>query len=465
MAPTQQLSQPPTRLRASHATANRRRPGHPPKPWVADGLAALAGVGLGVVIALTLGAESASALGAPGGWLTGAGRLFAMTGTYLLLVMIVLITRLPWLERTIGQDRLVRWHRRIAPWPIALISLHVVTITLGYAQAAKSGVLAEFWTFLRHYPDLLAATVAFALLVGVSLASVRVARHKMKYETWWAVHLYLYLALALAFAHQIATGVMFVGHPLARAFWIALWAGTAGLLVASRVVLPAVRNLRLQLRVVDVVKEAPGVFSLTLSGRRVDRLAVSGGQFFQWRFLAPGLWWHGHPYSLSAMPRPPFLRLTVKALGDHSSALARLRPGTRVIVEGPYGVFTRHARTTDRVTLVGAGVGMTPLRALLEDLPRSVEVAVVVRATSVADLVHRDEIRDLVELRRGQYHEVLGPRDRARFGSSTLRELVPDIAEGDVYICGPDGFSASVSRFVERLGVAGERVHVEAFSF
>jgi predicted ferric reductase len=432
---------------------------------VADLLAALAGIGLGIVIALVVTGESRGTLASPGGWLIAVGRLCGFTGTYLMLVMIVLISRLPWLERSVGQDRLVRWHRRIGGWPIALIAVHVVTITLGYAQITKSGPLHQLWVFLANYPDMLAAMVAFALLVVAGISSARIARRRMNYETWWIVHLYIYLALALAFAHQIVTGVVFLGHPLTRSFWIAIWSLTAGLVLVSRFVWPAIKNLRYQLRVADVTEETPGVYSLTISGKHLSRLAVSGGQFFQWRFLARGLFWHSHPYSLSALPRPPFIRVTVKGLGEQSKAVAHLKPGTRVFIEGPYGTFTRHARTENRVTLIGAGVGITPLRALLEDLPSDVDVTVVVRAPSAEDIVHRDEIESLVSSRGGVFHELVGSRKHVSFDPGMMRRLAPHIAQSDVYVCGPDGFTERVVAAALRQGVNPKRIHHEAFSF
>ena len=465
MAPTKQLGRSDRPTWTNHNHTSRRRHGHAPIPWVADALAAVAGIGFGIVVALVVVGETGGTLASPGGWLIAVGRLCGFTGTYLLLIMVLLIARLPWLERTVGQDRLVRWHRRIGPWPIVLISLHVVTITLGYAQMTKSGPLHQLWVFLVHYPDMLAAMVAFGLIVMAGFSSIRIARQKMRYETWWIVHLYTYLALTLAFAHQIVTGVVFLGHPLTRAFWIVIWAGTAGVVVTSRFLVPIVRNYRLQLRVADVTQEGPGVYSLTVSGKHLSRLAVSGGQFFQWRFLTKDLWWHSHPYSLSALPRPPFMRVTVKGLGDQSSAVAHLRPGTRVFVEGPYGTFTRHARTTDRVVLIGAGVGITPLRALLEDLPTNVDVSVVIRASSPADTVHRDEVEALVRLRKGTFHELVGSRHDVAFDAGAMRKLLPRIAQSDVYVCGPSGFTDDVVASALKLGVPRPRIHHEAFTF
>jgi predicted ferric reductase len=447
------------------ASPRRRRPGHTPRPLVADACLALAGLGFGATLALVITGESRGALAAPGGLELTGGRFAGFTGAYLVLVMLVLIARIPWLERAVGQPRLVRWHRRIGPLALWLIVAHVVLVTLGYARVSKGGALRQLWKFVTTYPDMLAAMVGFGLLVLAGVTSIRIARRRLRYETWWIVHLYLYLALALAFAHQVVTGESFIGHPLARAVWIVVWAGTAGMVFVFRVLLPILRNLRHRLRVTGVQREASGVYSITCSGRQLSRLAVSGGQFFQWRFLTRDLWWHAHPYSLSALPQPPHIRVTIKESGDQSSAVAQLKAGTRVFIEGPYGALTKHARSTEMVALVGAGVGITPLRALLEDLPESVGVIVVIRASSAEDVVHRDEMAALVRQRGGQLHEVIGSRGQVHLDATMLSRLVPDIAIRDIYLCGPAGFNELVADAASWLGVPMDRIHQEVFTF
>jgi predicted ferric reductase len=378
---------------------------------------------------------------------------------------VVLVARLPWLERSAGQNQLIRWHRKVASWAISLICAHVIFITLGYAQAVHAPLLHEIWVLLTSYRDILAAAAGFGLLLLAGITSYRHVRRRLKYETWWVVHLYLYLALALAFAHQIVTGVDFIGHPLTRALWIVVWAATAGLVLVFRVGQPIVLSLRHWLEVVEVRDEAPGVVSVICRGRKLDKLAVSGGQFFQWRFLTRDLWWQAHPYSLSALPQPPYLRVTIKGLGDQSNAMTHLRPGTKVGIEGPYGAFTHHVQSSQGVVLIGAGVGVTPLRALLEDLPEHTDVVTLIRASTVDDLVHRDEIATLVDQRGGQLREIVGPRHHARLDAKALSRTVPDIAGRDVYVCGPAGFSAEIVAAAVRLGVPEEQIHLEAFGF
>jgi ferredoxin-NADP reductase len=157
--------------------------------------------------------------------------------------------------------------------------------------------------------------------------------------------------------------------------------------------------------------------------------------------------------------------VTIKQLGMQSLAATRLKPGTRVFVEGPYGVFTRHARRADRVVLIGAGVGISPIRALLEDLPPSTKVTVILRASSVEDIVHRSEVTQMVHEREGKLHEIVGSRKKVGLNGQLLRKLVGNLNNTDVFVCGPAGFSEGVTENLLRLGARRERIHEEAFAF
>lgn len=454
----------------SSAARNRKRkavraPASPrPRPALARAALVVAGAGLGATTALAVTSETASQLSAPGGLLTFAGSLTGLVGTYLALMMVLLVSRIPFIERVAGQDGLLRWHRAIAPWPISLLAAHALLLTVGYAQAARTGVWHETGTLLTKYPDMLTATAGLSLMCLIGVISYRALRRRLRRETWWLIHLWMYLALAISFAHVIVLGPSFVGHPLTQVVWSAAWAGSAGLVLCYRVGLPAVRSVRHRLTVTEVQPEGPGVVSVICTGRHLDRLAVSGGQFFCWRFLAPGMWWQAHPYSLSALPQPPYLRLTVKGRGDHSRSLARLRPGTRVAIEGPYGTFTRYAQQRPRALLVAAGIGVTALRALLEDLPRSAAPVVLLRAGRPEDLVLHAEVTELVRQRRGQIHELIGSREQAAIDEVSLPRLVPDLKHRDVYVCGPEGFVAAIVDVAANLGVPPDAIHHEAFA-
>jgi ferredoxin-NADP reductase len=191
---------------------------------------------------------------------------------------------------------------------------------------------------------------------------------------------------------------------------------------------------------------------------------VEAGQFFTFRFLSGPGWTRAHPYSLSAAPDGRSLRITAKALGDGSSRLARLRPGTRVMFEGPYGRLSSRVRTRRRVLLVGAGVGITPIRALLQELPAGVDVEVVLRASRPDELVLGDEIAEHVRRRGGRVHPLVGSRHEIPLDAPALLRLVPDVADRDVYLCGPQGFAEHVADGARAAGVPKDAIHFESFS-
>ena len=398
------------------------------------------------------------------GWLTNAGRVTGLLAGYACAVLLALMSRLPVLERAVGSDRLARWHALGGRYTISLTLAHALLITLGYAESAHAGVIDQATTLVLAYPDMLTATAGFVLLLATGVISARAARRRLSYETWHYLHFATYLAIFLAFSHQLSNGADFVAHRPAQLAWYALYIGVAALLVWYRFLTPLRRALRHRLVVTEVRPEAPGVVSVVMTGAHLDELGAQPGQFFRWRFLAPGMWWTANPYSLSAPSDRGFLRITVKAVGRHSEALARLRPGTRVWAEGPYGALTAARRTSSKVLLLAGGVGITPLLALFETLPGN--VTLLYRARRPQDLALWREI-DAIAVRRGAaVHYVV---DEPAVHSSPLTadgltHLVPDIAERDVYLCGPPGMTSAAIPALRRAGVAHRRIHHESFA-
>jgi predicted ferric reductase len=396
------------------------------------------------------------------------GQLTALIGTYLALVQLVLMSRAPWLERTFGHDGLTAAHRWIGFSAVWLILGHAVFTTLGFALSDGESFLGEAWSLITTWDYVLMATVSLGLFVAVAVTSVRLARRRLSYESWYGVHLYAYLAIALGFAHQLVVGTDFVDDPVARAYWIGLYAATFGLLLAFRVGSPIASNLRHRFRVANVVREADDVVSVYLSGRDLDRFPIRAGQYVVVRFLTDG-WWRAHPYSISAQPNGRWIRLTVKELGDDSARVGGLAIGTRAIVEGPYGNLTAERSRRGRVLLVAGGIGVTPLRALVEELSARAQVTLLYRAHDATALVFRRELDKLAERRGVTVRYLVGPRPRAGaagtdpLGRASIAAMVPDVADRDVYVCGPHPMMDAVSRTVRSLGVPAGRIHQERF--
>lgn len=429
-------------------------------------VASLLTIGAGLVLWLWWHDTPAGVLDDTGDQLVAAGRISGLLGAYLILVVVLLLGRIPWLDWLVGMDRLAGWHRRLGRGAITLLVAHALLILWGYAMVDHSGLTLESRNLVMSYPDVLAATVGLLILVVVGAMSAAALKRRVKYHTWYFIHLYTYLAIALAFAHQLATGGDFATHPVNRMAWIAMYSLVGSLVVWYRLMMPLVSALRHRLRVAAVVAEGPGVASLYVTGRRLDALTVEAGQFFLWRFLTRDGWWQAHPFSLSAAPDGRWLRLTVKAAGDFTADIARLRPGVRVMAEGPYGAFTWHRRSRRRVCLIGGGIGIAPLRALMEGLPaRPGELTMLYRASGPADLVFRAELDALAADRGAVVHYLVGRRSPDPLAPPRLIELVPDIRYHDVYVCGPPGMLSAVVESLARVGVPRRHIHREDFEY
>lgn len=411
------------------------------------------------------------------GWLNSTGRLTGLIASALLLIQVFLMARVPFFEKAWGQDELARTHRIVGFTSFNLMIAHIVLITLGYAAGSATGVWGTIVDLVLNYPGMLLAVAGTVALIMVVVTSVKKARRKLRYESWHLIHLYGYLGAGLALPHQLWTGADFLSSTAATVFWWSLYAVCAGAVLVFRIWVPLYRSLRFPLYVSEVREEGNSTTSVTVRGRGVAKLRAQGGQFFQWRFLDGRGWSRANPYSLSAAPTATSLRFTAARVGDGSQRLATLKPGTRVLVEGPYGRMHAGTRTQRKALLIGAGIGITPIRALLESLPqRPGDITVAHRVSDRSQLVLSEEIAQLAAARGARYVVIEGHRIRHRKSwlpessrrvadDAALRQLCPDIADRDVFICGAPDWMDAVSAAARKAGVPADHIHLERFDY
>ena len=464
------------RVERSRAPSRVRVPSTP--RWWRDALGVATWASALVVVALWLRGRGVQRLtSGAGDQLTSLGRITGLVAADLLLIQVLLMARVPMIERSYGQDELARRHRLVGFWSFTLLLAHIGLITVGYALTGHAGVLREAWVLVTTYGGMLLAAAATAALLLVVVTSVRAARRRLRYESWHLLHLYAYLGVGLSVPHEIWTGQDFTASALARAYWWGLYAMAAAAVVVYRVALPLFRTFRHGIRVTSVTRESPDVVTVRMGGRGLHRLPVRAGQFFVFRFLDGPGWSRGNPYSLSAAPRHDRIQITAKDLGDGSGRLAQLRPGTPVLIEGPYGRLTGDARTRAKLVMLACGIGITPLRALLEDLPyKPGDATLVYRARGAPDLVFRAEIEELARRRGIHLHYFTGPRSRSRRSwlpeqhgptndAHALLQVAPDLRRSDVFVCGPDEWMDAVSDAAHLAGLPPAQLHLERFTW
>ncbi len=483
------------------ASRPRSRTGaHPPAPawrpaarhrrlaWIGDGIGSLAIVSVVVVVLLWIRGGNVGLFGAPGGTMTSLGRLTGLVSSDFLLLQVLLMARIPWVEQVWGQGELAKKHRWLGFTSFWLMLVHIVLITIGYAQTSSTNLFAQAWDLVIHYSGMLLATAGTLALIMVVVTSIRRARRRMRYESWHLIHLYSYLGVGLALPHQLWTGQDFLSSTAATLYWWGLWGAAIGSVLICRLVLPIVSSFRHRLVVTGVSHNGPGVFSVTMGGRKLDRMGLRAGQYCQWRFLTGTGWSRAQPFSISSVPGSPGFRITVQRVGDGSARLAKVEPGTRVLFEGPYGTMTADRRTRRDVVLIGAGVGITPLRGLAETIASEAQnqggsngkshtghpsVVVLQRAGNLAQAIFADEFTALARRPGVQVIPLIGPRaagsewlpgpNPAR-GADILCRLVPDVATREAYLCGPKPWVKQVRKSLLEAGLPKSAIHSEDFS-
>ncbi|MGX5682161.1 ferredoxin reductase family protein [Schumannella luteola] len=413
-------------------------------------------------------------LSSPSAAITSLGIASGLIGSDLVLVMLVLAARIPAIDRAVGHDRAMAAHRSLGKPAFYLLLAHAALLTIGYSLADGSSVVSETVTLFSS-ADMPLAYLSLGLFVAVVVTSLVAVHRRMPYEAWHVVHLLSYAAVLAGLPHQLSMGGVLAEGMWQRPYWIALYVVALGSIVVFRVLRPLVASVRHEVTVESVERIAPDAFSIHLAGRDLDRLGARGGQFFFWRFWAPGTWWHAHPISLSAVPTARSARITVRELGEGTRSLSRLQPGTRVSFSGPFGLFTSVVRRRRKVAVLAAGIGITPVLSLLSRLDaRAGDVTVIARGSDETELYLWQELQDWADVNGMRAYRSVGSRARGRDAwlsahdvarGVTTRSVFPDLADSDVYLCGPDGWADAAESALLAAGASRESIHRERFDW
>jgi hypothetical protein len=408
--------------------------------------------------------------------MSAISRLTALVATDLLLIHMLLVARVPWIDRLYGQDRATVAHKKLGKPILYLVIVHFLASTIGYAILDGKNVIDEFMVLLTSVQDMLTAIISLALMIVVVVSSIKIARKKLSYEAWYIIHLVSYAAVLLAIPHQFSTGSDIAGKPLQSAFWIILYIFVAGNILWYRILAPIVKSARHDLRIGQIIRESSDVVSVYVTGKNIQGLGGNAGQFYLLRIMTKSQWFRPHPFSISAAPNSRFVRFSIGNRGDDTAQMQNLKPGTRVILEGPYGVFTEERRSREKVVLIAAGIGVPPIRALSESLAaRPGDVTIIYRARNDEDAALLGELQEISRRRGFQLHVLTGKRahpqswmpaaladmpDHAR-----LTQMTPWISESDVFVCGPGAWTNTVKKSLRRAGTPDAQIHSEEFAW
>jgi len=405
-----------------------------------------------------------------GAYLISIGRITGLIAVFLILIQLLAIGRVKWLEKSFGLDRLSIFHHRLGIIAFVLIIIHFISLLFGYANLGMMSLSEQLIDFLLHWESLIPTTIALVLFIIVTAGSITIVKRRLKYEFWYYVHLVAYLAILLAFGHQLELGYDLINSHLFSAYWILLYVFVGINFVVYRFLWQIYLLYKHQFYISKIVQETSDTFSIYIEGNNIEKFEFKAGQFLILRFLTKKLFLQAHPYSISSIPGKNYLRITVKKLGDFSGLTKDIPIGTKVLVDGPNGIFTRKTKQKDKVLLVAGGVGITPIRALIEELAKSHTNLVLLYSIRKSEqIIFKNELENLQnEYDNIKIHYVFSEEPN-KHGFNLINEecilcLVPDVAMREAYICGPAGMMVAIKKYLINLKINKSNIYYEKFS-
>ena len=404
------------------------------------------------------------------GTLLSLGRISGLLMVFFVMLQVLLIGRTSWIERLFGFDKLARVHR----WSgyslsIFLISHPLLTVW-SYALESQVSYWNKLTNLFLYGEDIQGAIIAFMLFVIVIISSITIARRKLKYESWYFVHLSVYVAILAGFGHQLELGGDFQGQTIFSAYWVALYLFVFTNLLFFRFLRPAYNFWRYRFRVLKIVPETADTYSIYLTGQDLDKFNFLPGQFALFRFLTKGHFLQEHPFSFSDVSGKKLLRITIKKLGDYTADLSAITPGTFVMVDGPHGIFTPQRATGNKILVIAGGVGITPIRSLIDSFSvEKKDVVLLYGNKTEADIVFNRELNEYASAENLKVYNVLSADpnwlgEKGFIDEEKIKKLVPDLPARDIYLCGPGPMMRAVIGALRRLGVSRSKIYFEEFA-
>jgi len=394
-----------------------------------------------------------------GSMLIALGRLAGLLSEFLILVQLLLISRFSSIEKQYGFDKLISIHKKIGFFLGVFLISHPILLTIGYAQSKNLSFINQFINFISKWEGVIGATIAFLIIIFVAIISLKKYRVRISYEIWYFLHLPLYIAVAIAFSHQINTGDMASGG--AMFYWFLINIVTVGIIIFYRFLRPIYLFFRHSFKIEKIVKENTNVYSVYIGGKNMAQYKFQSGQYANLIFLQKKMMFH-HPFSYSDAYNGKYLRFTIKASGDFTSKIEKLKTGTRVWIDGPFGVFTLNKLVNNKIVFIAGGIGITPILSMIKSIPNTQNAVLLCSNKSEADINFWHEISKS-QIESHYFNTSLGVNNRINV--EKIIEICPDYKDRDFYLCGPVQMTTKLVKDLKKVGVTSEQIHFEKFNY
>jgi len=395
------------------------------------------------------------------------GRLLGLLGMLFILTQLVLIGRISLIENLWGHDRMNKVHRLVGYFILILFLGHPLLLITGYSMLNDTNAVAQTVDFATNWEDVFNAILGVILFTIIIILSLPFVRKKLKYENWYFTHLFMYMGIILVFGHQKEEGDIAMSD-LYETFWNALVYGIVALMIIHRFLRPIYRLYKHRFKVEKIVRENSTVNSIYVTGERMGSFRHIAGQFAHIRIFAKKFWKESHPFSISIAPNGRYLRFTPKMVGDFTNKIPEVPVGSYVLIDGPLGHFTKSSSKREKFLFIAGGIGITPIRAMIEDFSReNIDMILLWAVTDESDLVFMNELSRMIKnihifVSNGSKNPAF---QNGRITLEKIREYSPDFLDRDIFLCGPPKMMESVRELLHTLEVPRSQIHFEKFSY
>lgn len=380
----------------------------------------------------------------------------------------LLIARFKGLTAPYGIDVILRYHRQIAVVAVAAILLHPIIIMIDEPSRLKLLVPPG-----GNWATRFGVLSLVALLVTVPVSLLR-ERLRLNYEYWRLLHMVLGVAAVVFAQVHVSLAGLYTNTTWKHAVWIGMAGVMVGLIVYLRVLKPAWQR-GYRWRVAEVRPERGDTHTLALEPVRHGGFRFAPGQFAWVKLARSPFTLEEHPLSFtSSAERPDRLEFGIKALGDFSSGIADVAPGTRAYLDGPHGAFTPERYNSAAYVFIAGGIGITPFMSMLRTMADRGDrrpVTLIYAEKEWDAVAYREEIEKLAgQLELDVVYVLENPPD----GWEGERGLVtPDLLDRRLpadklrrahMICGPPAMMDKVRAALLDRGVPQAEIQFERFT-
>ncbi len=390
-------------------------------------------------------------------------------GLAMMALQFVLTARVNRIESSYGVDILLQFHRYTSLVAFMMVLVHPAILfivepetlhLLNFAQAPWRARMA------------ILGTLAFLAMV---ITTIWRQPLKIPYEPWRASHTILaVLAVGLGFGHAVAVG-NYLGLFWKTLLWTGIMLVSLWLILYVRLVKPWLMTQNPYV-VEEVTPQRGDVWTLALRPLRHQGFTFQPGQFAWLTLNITPLSMREHPFSMSSSgDRTDRIEFGIKALGDFTSQIKDVQPGTKAYLDGPYGVFT-----TDRYwdsagfVLIAGGIGITPIFSILLTAAERQDdrsFLLIYAAAAWQDVTYREELEALknrldltiIYVLRKPHDDWEG--ETGYVNKDLLEKYIPrHRGSRHYFVCASPVMMDAVERALFELDVPVTNVHMEHFN-